>query len=64
MWKGQTVRVLINIIGRNIQLSRACHDGIQGCGVIAVLVLNASVDGGERSASTLFVVKESTVYTE
>lgn len=64
MWKRQTVRVLIHINGGNIKLSPACHDGIQGCGAIAVLVLNVSVDGGERSASALFVVKESTVHTE
>jgi len=64
MWKRQIVRVLIHINGGNIKLSPACHDGIQGCGAMAVLVLNVSVDGGERSASALFVVKEATVHTE
>jgi hypothetical protein len=58
------VRVLIHVNGGNIKLSPACHDGIQGCGAIAVFVFNVSVGGGERSPSTLFVVKGSTLHTE
>jgi len=41
------MRVLIHVNGGNIKLTPACHDGIQGCGAIAVLVLNTLQSGDD-----------------